>query len=283
MRTTVLHPLVLAGASLIALPASAAVQVVSNGFGYSQNFDSLATTGTANAWANDVTLTGWHLFRQPAPGTAISAYGADTGGSNAGNFWSYGTTGSGERALGGLGSGGAYFGSPASGAVAGWIAASFDNASGQTLNQFSVGFDGEQWRNGGNTTAQTMVFEYGFGSSFGAVGIWTAPGGLFDWASPVNTATAAAVVGNVAGLAAGRGGAISGLSWNPGDRLWLRWTERNDAGNDHGLAIDHFSFSASGAAVDPVPLPAAGWLLLTGVAGLFGVARRRARAGGAST
>jgi hypothetical protein len=33
------------------------------------------------------------------------------------------------------------------------------------------------------------------------------------------------------------------LGWNAGDTLWLRWVERNDAGNDHGLAIDNFELA----------------------------------------
>lgn len=225
---------------------------------YNQNFDSLAASGGASlSWANNSTLSGWHLFT--ASGGAISTYGADTGSSSTGNFWSYGSSGSSDRALGGLGSGGTYFGSPASGAVAGWIAVSFVNASSGTFNGFVAGWDGEQWRNGGNAAAHSMVFEYGFGSTFGSVSVWNAPGGSFDWSSLVNTTPAAAVVGNAAGLVAGKGGAITGLSWSAGDTLWLRWLERNDTGSDHGLALDNFTFHAtapapSGRVPDALPL-----------------------------
>ncbi len=212
---------------------------------YVQNFDSLATTGTANPWSNGETLAGWYLFRQPAPGAAITTYDAGSGTSTTGAFYSFGAAGSSERALGGLGSGGAYWGSPASGAVAGWIALAATNATGADIGSLTLSFDGEQWRNGGNTTAQTMVFEYGFGATFAAVTAWTAPGGSFDWTSPVATATAAAVDGNGAGLVAGRGGTLTTLDWNPGETLWLRWVEVNDAGNDHGLAIDNVSLVAA--------------------------------------
>ena len=90
-----------------------------------------------------------------------------------------------------------------------------------------------------------MVFEYGFGSSFNTVASWATPGGLFDFSSVVNSASSATVDGNTTGLVAGRGGAVSSLSWAATDTLWLRWAERNDAGNDHGLAIDNFYFTAS--------------------------------------
>jgi len=75
---------------------------------YSQNFDSLASSGTGLTWSNDVTLPGWFLFRQPAKGVAITGYAFGTGSVNQGSFYSYGSTGSSERALGGLGSGGSY-------------------------------------------------------------------------------------------------------------------------------------------------------------------------------
>jgi uncharacterized protein len=213
---------------------------------YTQNFDTLATTGTGatNTWSNDTTIGGWSLFNKD--GAAIGTYNADTGTSNTGSFYSYGaSTTATDRALGGAASGGAYFGTPASGAVAGWMAFAANNGTGATINTLNVSFNGEQWRNGGNATAQSMVLEYGFGATFGAVTSWTKPGGNFDWNSPVISATAAAVDGNVAGKVANVGGALNNLNWSTSDTLWLRWTENNDSGNDHGLAIDDFSLSAT--------------------------------------
>jgi hypothetical protein len=231
----------------------------------SQNFNSLASTGSNNSWTNNSTVNGWYLFN--GAGSAITTYSAGVGSSTTGSFYSFGTVDS-DRALGGVGSGGTYFGSPATGAVAGYIAVGITNQSNITLNKFNVEFDGEQWRNGGNTSAQSMVMQYGFGASFAAVTTWNAPGGNFNWSSPVATSTAAAVDGNVAGLVDGRGGEVTGLNWTNGSTLWIRWVELNDAGNDHGLAIDNFSFSA-------VPEPSA-FLLVGSVLGLAAVRRRRA-------
>jgi hypothetical protein len=60
-------------------------------------------------------------------------------------------------------------------------------------------------------TAQTMVVEYGFGTSFTAVSTWTPSGSGFNFTSPVftNTASGAAVDGNTAGLIAGLGGSVN--------------------------------------------------------------------------
>lgn len=112
---------------------------------YSQNFDSLASSGTALSWNNDGTLPGWFLFRQPTNGpVAITSYVADSGSGNSGSFYSYGSTNASDRALGGLGSGGNYFGSPAAGALAGWIALALTNSSGTTINALDLSFTIDQ-------------------------------------------------------------------------------------------------------------------------------------------
>lgn len=261
--------LAIATVLLAAAAAQAQISVTGPAFTYSQSFDSLATSGTTNAWSNGVSpLAGWSLFNRT--GAAITTYGAENGGDNAGAFKSYGSNSSTERALGGLGSGGSYFGSPASGTIAGGMALALTNGTGSALAGFTLGFEGEQWRQGGNTTAQTMVLEYGFGNSFGTVAGWTAPGAGFDFTSPVVGASATALDGNsAANRVAGLGGTVA-TAWAAGDTLWVRWTERNDVGNDHGLAIDDLSFS-----VTAVPEPGTYALLLAGLAAVGFVARRR--------
>jgi len=193
--------------------------------------------------------------------SAIATYTSSAGSSGTGSFYSFGSSGSSERALGGVGSGGVYFGSPSVGAVAGCIAVEFRNASGGTLNSFTASFVGEQWRNGGNTAAQTMRLEYGFGPTFAGVGLWTAPGGTFDYSSPVIGSSSSSVDGNTAGKVLGLGGTISSLAWNNGDTLWIRWVENNDPGSDHGLAIDDFTFTAT-AVPEPSTLLAGALLAL---------------------
>jgi hypothetical protein len=262
--------------SVLADGARAAVSYSTAGGTYSQSFDSLSSSGsgTGLAWTNDSTLVGWSLFN--TSGAALTTYGSDDGGSTAGQFWSYGVDASSDRAIGGLGSGGAYFGSPASGALAGHFAVQITNNTGSTLVSFTLEYDGEQWRNGGNTTAHTMLVEYGFGATFSTVGSWTAAGAGFNFTSPVATASAGQLNGN---LAANRvenlGGVIGSLNWLPGESLWVRFRELNDSGNDHGLAIDDFGFTAEAAFVPPPPAVPAPAALPAGLAVLAALAGRR--------
>jgi hypothetical protein len=245
------HCIPIVGALISATPVQAVISLTGTAPTYSQDFDSLATSGASNSWTNDSTLPGWSLFRRPAPGTALATYAAGNGSSTAGAIYSFGTDS--DRALGGVGSGGTYWGSPASSAVAGWFAVALSNDTGSTIDSFTLDFDGEQWRQGGNTTPQTMALEYGFGADFTSVSTWTAPGGNFDFTSPITTGPGTLDGNSEANRADNRGGLVSDLLWEPSNTLWVRWIENNDSGNDHGLAVDNFNFSATTVGGDPIP------------------------------
>lgn len=264
VRTSIAIALVVAATS--PRPAPAALNYSSIGSTYNQSFDGLVNSGTDVGWTNDATLAGWHLYRVPtsaslSPAVAIDLYDAGDGSSDSGRFYSFGAASSSERALGAIGSGSlASFGGSGilgNGALIGWIAVALTNNTGSELSQFTANFAGEQWRDAGNdpAAAQTMTFEYGYGSSFDGVTTWNSPGGSFDWSSPVQTSLVGeAVNGNTAGRIAGLGGTIAGQGWTDGTTLWLRWVERNDSGLDHGLAVDDFSFTAT---TNAIPEPGA--------------------------
>lgn len=261
MSKRILSILALA-ATAAALPAHAALTVTSSSFNYNQSFDSLASAGSNNAWANDLTLAGWSLF-SGASSNAVVNYIADTGSGTSGGLRSYGAAGAAERALGSL----------VSNATAPhYIAVSLTNNSGAALDGFTLGYTGEQWRNNGNANVQSLVLQYGFGDSYGAVGSWTSAGAGFDFGSPIHTASSAALNGNLAAnRVSGLGGSVN-TAWAQGQTLWLRWSDLNESGNDHGLAIDDVSIGVIAAAV---PEPSTYAMLLAGLACVGFVARRR--------
>src|SRR5687768_5584402 len=66
-----------------------------------ETFDTLASTGNGNAWADNSTIPGWYSSR--------AAYNAGTGSVNTGALYSFGVAGTNpvtDRALGSVGSGG---------------------------------------------------------------------------------------------------------------------------------------------------------------------------------
>lgn len=249
--------LVAAVALAAAASAQATVSVTSTAFNYSQSFDSLASTGST-AFVNDTTLVGWSLFRVAGTSLAVTA---GTGSSNVGGFYSFGSAGSSERALGSIGSNSTDTLN---------YALALTNNSGVALNSFTLNFDGEQWRNGGVTAVHQLTVQYGFGATYAGVTTWTPAGASFDFSSVVNTTTAAAVNGNTAGRVSGLGGTIA-TNWAVGDTLWVRWTDINDTGGDHGLGIDNVSLTVTSA----VPEPGTYAMLLAGLGAVGFIARRR--------
>ena len=249
--------LVAAAALSAAVSAQAAVSVTSAAFNYSQSFDSLAASGTLT-FVNDSTLQGWSLFR--ASGTSMTMT-AGSGSSNAGGFYSFGTGTATDRALGSIASG-------STGTIV--YALALTNNSGSALDSFTLRYDGEQWRNGGVTAVHSLTVQYGFGANY-ATAAWVTPPAGFDFASVVGTTTAAAVDGNVAGKVANLGGTVT-TNWAAGDTLWVRWTDIDNTGGDHGLAIDNVSFSVATAAV---PEPGTYTMLLAGLGAVGFIARRR--------
>lgn len=245
-------------------------------FEYQQDFNSLssANSTTANrAWVNDSTLAGWSLFGGQK--AAITYYRASAGGEAGGYFYSYGQNGDSDRALGSVGSGGAYFGSPAENAISGYMALALRNDSDVALNGITVLWDAEQWRVGeNNATTDTLDFRIGFGESFASVQTWVNPGSAFKYNSTIRNTSATAGYandGNLNGVVY-MGGDIA-LDWQPGQTLWLSWIDYNSAGYDHGIAIDNLLVTGAVAAV---PEPGSLGLLSAGVA-LLAWRRRSAR------
>src|ERR1035437_3082707 len=136
---------------------TASAQILMSGGAYSQNFDSLASSGSPS-WTDNVTLSGWYISK--AGGTSgngpVTSYTAGTGSSGTGAIYSFGATSSSERALGSVASG-----TPGNFAYG----VRFINDTALTATNITISYTGEQWRNGGNTNAQKLAFSYLVSSS----------------------------------------------------------------------------------------------------------------------
>jgi hypothetical protein len=241
--------------------AQAQISYTVVGSDYLQDFDSLPNTpentslvasgkewqdDTASPAAGHVSIPGWYLFHPTDPGAEDGFNGFQrmrigAGTATTGAFMSFGASSSTERALGSLASNTL---EPAGQAQ--YIALRFTNNTGVTLGQFTLEFDAEQWRDGGNNPAvsQSLTFGYAVTSTAPAnIGALTATAvPALTFTSPVFTTTAGAVDGNANFSTLST--TVAGFTWNPGEDLWLRWADTNDANNDHGFGIDNLTVSA---------------------------------------
>lgn len=215
---------------------------------YTQDFNTLTTSTTAVAWADNSSVANVYGQRT-GNGTTIIG---NNGGGNGGTLYSYGTTAATERALGSIGSSNAAAGSFAYGIR-------IKNNTGSTIYSLQVGYVGEQWRNSA-ATAQTIAFSYITSSTaFASVNLsagTTLPTGFvavtgLDFTSPKTGGTAGSLDGNLAANRVSVSGNIIFDTPLPADgEVILRWNDPDHSGTDHGLSIDDVSLTAG---LTPIP------------------------------
>ena len=229
---------------------------------YAQDFDTLPLSGTI-PWINNVTLAGWFAQREIGTLDLVASTGSATGGA----LYSYGASGSSERALGSLGSSG-------TGAFAWGVI--FQNTSSTALTFSNISYVGEEWRRGATGKVDTVDFDYRIdpvaATNLLAASGWTAINAL-DFTNPNTAGGSGALDGNNAANRVAISFAPS-LTLAPGQFITFRWLDIDHAGSDNGLAIDNVSFSyeASAAVVTAVPESSSG--VVTAVMALLLMATR---------
>ncbi|WP_395612812.1 beta strand repeat-containing protein, partial [Allosphingosinicella sp.] len=244
-------------------PAPQSISITTGSLTYSQNFDSLANTGTSSTVPTD-----WAFLE--TLGSANTIYTAGTGSGTTGDTYSFGSTAATDRALGQL----------RSGSVATTIGAQFTNSIGGTISGLSIGYTGEQWRLGATGRVDRMDFQISFDATSLSNGTWYDVNSL-DFTAPVTAGTVGALDGNAAANRTAISAVLSNLSIAQGATFWIRWVDLDATGSDDGLGIDDFSLSvvntapmamiqqtiAASTAVSP---PGNGGREFAGLAGLTG-------------
>lgn len=209
------------------LPALAAGLDITGTGSYSQNFDTLPSSGPTIPWTDDSTILGWYASK--------NAMNVGTGNSSTGALYSFGAAADSERALGSVVS-------ETTTAISYGLL--LHNTSSSPVVIDSIAYTGEQWRKSGVEAVQTLELSYRLDSvpiTSISTGTWTAvPSGTFN--SPVYSLSASALDGN----AAPNRTVISAsplIVVTPNEYLMIRWRDPDDAGSDHGLAIDDLSVS----------------------------------------
>jgi uncharacterized protein len=219
----------------LALSASFAAQAQVNltGGTYSQDFDTLANSGTTNASLP----AGWLMTETGGGARDNEQYGADTGAGNTGDTISYGAAASTDRA----------FGSLQSGTLIPVFGACFSNGTGGALSSFDVAYTGEQWRLGTAARTDRIDFQYSLNATSLTTGTWADVDAL-DFTTP-NTATTGAKDGNAVGNRTAIASTVSSVSIANGATFCIRWNDFNASGADDGLAVDEFSITVAGASL----------------------------------
>ena len=209
--------------------ARAQLCVQLNGGTYTQNFDTLAVFGTSN----DLNSLPIGFATAEAGSGNDNTYAAGNGSSSAGNTYSFGPSGSTERALGEL----------TSTTVQSTCGACFVNNTGSAIMTFVIGYTGEQWRLGdSDAPVDKLDFQYSTNATALNTGAYTDVNEL-DFSSPNN---AAASEGSMNGNAAGNRTVFAPFAITPTTPIaanatfFIRWVPLNLVGANDGLAIDDF-------------------------------------------
>lgn len=215
--------------------ASATINLTSDDFApipltsgnvYTQDFNSLSNIGTTNI----LSIPGWLLDETGGGGRDNEQYAADNGGSNTGDTYSYGATGSTERALGSL----------QSGSLISSFGSAYVNNTGTAITRLRITYTGEQWRLGATGRNDRIDFQFSTDATSITTGTWTDIDAL-DFIAPNATGTAGALNGNLAANRTAITFDINGISIAPGATFYVRWNDFNASGADDGLAIDDYS------------------------------------------
>ena len=278
----------LAALLLIALPAKATISIVSSGSSsasqyslvgsnYTQTFDTLANSsggysnGTSATWTNNATLPGWYIGNNE--GNASVSLLLQNGSSNptvsggTSRPLSLGANNDSDRALGVHTN---------NSSVVSYIGLGFTNNSGSTLNSFTIGYTGEQWREATTQRTQSFTLQYLVGATLAdltsATNWTTISGGGFasDQITTVSNSSLlyTATLSNLT---------VDSLSVESGSSIWFRWMVQTTGTTNNSqdvIGIDNVSVSFAA-----IPEPSTYALAIGALAlGLAAYRRRRVTA-----
>ncbi|MBE2207627.1 MAG: hypothetical protein IAE84_08585, partial [Saprospiraceae bacterium] len=218
--------------------AFAQISIPNAGFTYTQDFNTLAASGTSTA-----VPAGWAFFETSNVfGGANMIYRA---GDASGPYllvtydtYSFGATGDSDRAFGSVTS-------TNQDSMNSTIGACFTNNTGSIITSMTVTYTGETWRVSSQNRQDGLVFQYNQNTTaINGAGTWTLFSGL-DYYNPGSPTPARGSVQHSALITA----TISGLNIAPGNTFCFRWLDIDaipsvpNQNLEDALGIDDFSLS----------------------------------------
>jgi len=238
---------------------------------YSQDFQTLSgiVNGTSSISANTMSeigtlpnggaISGWYLY---ASGSSPK-WGANNGASNAGAVYSIYDSQM-NRALGSL----------ASGSSSGYFGVVLRNDTSESIVRVSVTYDAVIARNPNATVnsyqvkwrvspnaPDTTIASTGDGTFNDLAGFWYAPGEFEEASDDLSFSTPTAGTGAPNGTQAAinplftiatKTQMLQGIGWEPGQYLYIRWYDANEADSDALAGVDNFQLTTVTTAADAV-------------------------------
>lgn len=223
-----------------------AVAITRPGETYGQNFDVSLGPLRVQTWTDGTYFPGWYAWigggtnstPLPAGPTPVVRITNQASASSTGYFF---LTRSGitqtDHAFGAV---------PADAAGELRFGVKFVNETGSTLTSFRVGYTGEQWRHSNSTNVNQLDVEWHLGP---LANLSESAGNLFSELTFVSLHNPGGASTNLDGNAPENRlvlgpETVSGITWEPGQELWIIFVKENAGSIDHGLLVDNFFFQA---------------------------------------
>jgi hypothetical protein len=231
------------------IAAFAQISIPNAGFTYTQDFNTLAASGTNNT----AVPSGWAFFETSFFYSVNTTYRA---GDASGDYseqtfdtYSLGATGNSDRAFGSITSTG-------QDTLNTTIGACFTNNTGATITSFTITYTGETWRVASPNRVDGLVFQYNQNTTgINGAGTWT-PFTALNYFNPGDPTEGGGSMRHSTVVSA----TISGLNIAPGNTFCFRWLNfdatrvpfTNNPNQEDAIGIDDFSLGNIVACAPPV-------------------------------
>jgi len=209
-------------------------------FVYTQNFSNLPAS---SGYASGISGKGPYYLGSIHPGltglfiaqtsgiNALLNFATSSGSNATSGIFSYGpANGATNNATRGLGSLASSAGSYIFGIV-------FTNTSNTIIDQFEIEIAAAQWRKGGSGKAGEWTFSYATSPTNNVLDTITKKVAALSFYS-VQTSTGSAALNGLLNInQQQKKDTLFNLNWKPGEQLILKWQDKDDIGNDDGMAL----------------------------------------------
>jgi hypothetical protein len=205
-------------------------------FAYTQNFSNLPVnsnylsgiTGKGPYFLGSLHAGLQGLFIAQTNGSNTALNFATSSGSNAASgIFSYGANNAATRGLGSL----------ASSAGSYLFGISFTNTTNTIIDQFEIEFTAAQWRKGGSGRINEWTFMYHTSSTNNVLDTLTKKDTTLYFTSVQTSTGTAALNGLLTVNQQQKKDTLFNIQWKPGEQLILKWQDKDEVGNDDGMAL----------------------------------------------